>query len=236
MPDRIGDAETRRAGVDRGLKQTAQRLGVGPRRVLGDVHHLQALAHAKADRLFGAALQVVDRPVFRVDANRARADEAAALDRQAGLLHDVGDRLNVGQDGARGAVGLHAEAALEDLAGQPLDVASHVRPGARQPDVGGVDADTVEQVQDAELLIDGRCAHRGRLQSVAKRLVEEQDLAGPRARRIAIPVEDQSIMSTCSSRIVTSIIEVASAGPSNLEHRHEAPPATGTRRAGAPPG
>ena len=156
MPNGIGNAEPRRARVDRGLKQPAQRLRVRPRRILGDVHHLQAVAYAKADRLFRAALQVVDRPVFRVDSNRARADEAAALDRQPGLLHDVGDRLNVGENGARGAIGLHAEAAIEDLVGQPLDVASHVRTGARQPDIGGVDADTVEQMEDAKLLLDGR--------------------------------------------------------------------------------
>ena len=177
------------------------------------------MAYAEGDRLFRAALQVVDRPVFRIDANRARTDEAAALDRQPRLLDDVGDRLDVGENGARGAVGLHAEAAIEDLVGQPLDVASHVRTGARQPDIGGVDADTVEQMQDAELLLDGRGAHRRRLQSVAKRFVEEQDLGWASARRVAIPVEDQSIihdMSTCSGRIPPSIIEVATAGAPNL--------------------
>ena len=94
----VGDAQTRCAGIDRRLKQPPQRLGIGARRILGDVHHLQAMADAESDRLLGAALQIVHRPVFRVDADRARADEAAALDRQTGLLHDVGNRLNVGDE------------------------------------------------------------------------------------------------------------------------------------------
>ena len=57
---------------------------------------------------------------------------------------------------ARGAVGLQLEPAVDDLAGQPLDVLDDVRAGAGQADVGGVDADAIEQVQDAQLLVDGR--------------------------------------------------------------------------------
>src|SRR5688572_7284100 len=118
------------------------------------------MANAKADRLFRAALEIVDRPILRIDADRARSDEAAALDGQAGLLDDVGNRLDVGYHRASSAIGLHMEATLENLVRQPLHVTSDMRPGARQPDVGSVDADTVEQMQDAELLVDRRCPHR----------------------------------------------------------------------------
>ena len=38
---------------------------------------------------------------------------------------------------------------VDDLAGQPLDVAHHVRPGAGQADVGGLDAELRDHVQDA---------------------------------------------------------------------------------------
>ena len=60
---------------------------------------------------------------------------------------------------------------IDDLARQPLDVLHHVRAGAGQADVGGVDAELVDQVEDLDLLVDGRRAHRRRLQPVAQRLV-----------------------------------------------------------------
>ena len=106
VTDGIGDAQPVRTGIDGGLEQPAQRVGIGARRVFGDVHHLQALTYAEPDRFLGAALQIVHRPVFGVLADRARADEAAALDRQPGPLNDVGDRLNVGDDRAGDTVGL----------------------------------------------------------------------------------------------------------------------------------
>ena len=84
---------------------------------------------------------------------------------KTGALHDVGDGLNIGDDGAGHAVGLNVQAALDDLGGQPLDVAHDVRPGAGKSDGGGVDADAIEQVQDAQLLVDRRRAHRRRLQA-----------------------------------------------------------------------
>ena len=61
--------------------------------------------------------------------------------------------------------------AVDDLARQTLDVAHDVRSGARQADVRRVDADLVEEPKDAQLLVDGRRPNRGRLQSVAQRLV-----------------------------------------------------------------
>ena len=74
-----------------------------------------------------------------------------------------------------------------------------MRPGARQTDISGVDADAVEQMQNAKFLIDRRSTYGRRLQSVAQRLVEQQDLRRPRSGRVAIPIEDQSIIhAVCS--------------------------------------
>jgi hypothetical protein len=160
VADGVGNAETMRTGVDRSLEQAAQRIGIGARRVFGDVHHLQTLTHTEPDRFLGAALQIVHRPVFGVLADRTRADEAATLDGQTGPLNDVGDRLNVGDDGAGHAVGLNVQAALDNLGGKPLDVAHHMRPCARESDRGSVDTDAIEQVQDAQFLLDRGCAHR----------------------------------------------------------------------------
>ncbi len=48
VADGVGDAHPRRAGADRRRIQPPQRLGIGARRVLGDVHHRQAFAHREA--------------------------------------------------------------------------------------------------------------------------------------------------------------------------------------------
>ena len=54
-------------------------------------------------------------------------------------------RLDVTDHRARGAVRLDLQLGIDDFAREPLDVAHHVRAGAGQPDVSGVDPDLVEQ-------------------------------------------------------------------------------------------
>ena len=66
VPDGIGNAQPRRAGTKRCREQRSQRIGIGPRSVLGDVHHLQALAGCEPDRRFSHLLQVVERPSLRI--------------------------------------------------------------------------------------------------------------------------------------------------------------------------
>src|SRR6185503_15851004 len=114
---------------------------------------------------------------LRITPDRTRPDEAAAFDRQPDALRDLDDRLHVADNGPRGAVRLDLELRLDNLARQALDVAHHVRTRARQADVGGVDADFVEQPQDAELLFDRRRAHGWRLH-----------------RRVAVPVVDERLV------------------------------------------
>ena len=62
---------------------------------------------------------------------------------------------------------------VHDLARQTLHVLHDVRPGARQPDVRGVDAEVVDEMKDADLLLDRRHPHGWRLQPVPQRLVIE---------------------------------------------------------------
>ena len=64
-----------------------------------------------------------------------------------------------------------------------FDVAHDMRTRAGQPDVGGVDAQRVDQVEDANLLVDARRPDRRRLQPVAQRLVVEHDDRRRRRRR-----------------------------------------------------
>ncbi len=128
------------AGANRRRVERAQRVGIGARRVLGHVHDRQPLADRERDRLLGQLQQLIERPALGVLPQRARPDERAALDRHAGPLRDLGDRLDVGDERPRGAVGRDRQPLVGDLARQPLDVAHDVRSGARQADVGRVDA------------------------------------------------------------------------------------------------
>ena len=98
VPDRVGDADALRAGPDRGRVQRAQRVGIGAGRVFRDVHDGQALADRERDRLLGQLQQLIERPPFGVLPQRARPDEGAALDRDAGALRDLRDRPDVGDE------------------------------------------------------------------------------------------------------------------------------------------
>ena len=90
-----------------------------------------------------------------------------------------------------GAVGAQPQLRLDDLPRQALDIADHVRTGAGQADVGGVDAETIDEVQNFDFLRDRRRPHRRRLQPVAKRLVVEHDALRLGRRADLVPVVDQ---------------------------------------------
>src|SRR5207249_4316561 len=127
--------------------------GVRTRRVFGDVHHLETVVHAERHGVFCTLLQVIHRPVFSITADWARTDEAAAFDRQADALRDVDDRLHIAHDRARGAVRPYLQLRVDDLAREPLDVTHDLGAGAGEADVRRVDANLVEEPQDAELLV-----------------------------------------------------------------------------------
>ena len=71
-----------------------------------------------------------------------------------------------------------------------FDVARHLRSRTGKADVGRVDPQLVDQVEDLDLLVARRAADGGRLQSIPQRLVVEHD-DRPRRRRRLIPVVDQ---------------------------------------------
>ena len=130
-----------RAGPDRALIEPAQRRRIGARRVLGDVHHLQAFLHRELDRVLGGLQQPLDAPPFGVLADRRRPDEHPDLERQAGALGDFDDRRDVADGRPGGTVGAQPQLRVDDLPRQALDIADDVRTGAGQADVGGVDAE-----------------------------------------------------------------------------------------------
>jgi hypothetical protein len=75
----------------------------------------------------------------------------------------------------RGAVRADRQLGVADLLGEPGDVGDDVRSRAGQTDVGGVDAEPVHQVEDADLVRDRRAPDRRRLESVTEGLVVEAD-------------------------------------------------------------
>ena len=107
-------------------------------------------------------------------------------------MRDLHDGLDVGLERAGGAVGRDRQAVVGDFPGEALDVGDHVRARPGQADVRRVDPQVVHQVQERDLLLDGRRAHRGRLQPVPERLVVEHD--GARHGLVgAVPVVDERV-------------------------------------------
>ncbi len=72
------------------------------------------------------------------------------------------------------------EPLIANLAREALDVPHDVGAGAGQADIGGIDPEPIDQVEDPQLLVDARAPHGRRLQAVPERLVVQQDRAGAR--------------------------------------------------------
>jgi len=203
MPHRVGNHHGARAALNRRRVKALQRPGIGPCGVFRDIHHGQPLLDREGNRVLGETQQLIERPPFRILADRTRPDERAALDGKAHALRDLRDGTDVGDHGARGAVRLHVQALVHDFAREPLDVAHDVRAGAGQPDVRRIDPEPIDQVQDAQLLLDGRAPHGRRLQPVAQRLVVKHH-DGRFRRADVVPVVDERMHRYLSQLAVRS--------------------------------
>src|SRR5205085_6202991 len=167
VPHRVGEADAGRAAFD---CRTVQRLdGLGPRagRILGDVHDGETVVDRVRDGLFSRIDDAVDGPVLGVLPDGGGADERRRLDRNADFLRDPYDRLDIGDDRARGAIRCDRQSLVADLLGQRANLLHRTRSGTRQPDVGRHDAELGHQMQkplfDLERwVLDGR-----RLETVA---------------------------------------------------------------------
>ncbi len=191
VADRVADAQAPRAEFDRGAVERLDRLRAGARGVLGHVHDRQVVPLRERQRVAGVLQHAVERPVLGVLADVAAADERADLDRHAGLLRHLDDRFDVGHDGAAGDVGADPQLLGDDVPGHAQDVLARPAAGTRQTEVGGVDAEFVHQLEQLELLLDGRVADRRGLQTVAERLVVELQGAGGPERASLVPVVNQ---------------------------------------------
>jgi hypothetical protein len=157
------------------------------------------------DGLFRGLQQEVVCPAFGVAANGARSEKRRDLDGQSGFLHDLGNRANIVFMRARGAVGANLHLVRDDLARQRGHVLDRARARSRQPKIERVNAERLHQMKDFDLLLDGRIANRGRLQSIAQRFIGQQHRPRrmERARIESVPVVDEfsCIQRRSSSRL-----------------------------------
>src|SRR5579864_9580463 len=105
MSGGVADADRPRAAIDRGCIQALNSLRIAPARIFRHVHDLQPERNRILYGLLCRMQQKVVGPPFRESSNRARSNKGRSLDREAGLLHDLGNWANVVLMSSRRAVG-----------------------------------------------------------------------------------------------------------------------------------
>jgi hypothetical protein len=80
---------------------------------------------------------------------------------------------------------------VDDLARQPFDIAHDMGSRTGEADVGGIDAERIDQMQNANFLVDIRASDRRRLQPIAQRLIVQHHAAGRRGALEPVPVINQ---------------------------------------------
>jgi hypothetical protein len=104
VPDRVGDDDALRPGLDRAGVELLEHGGFGPRRVLGHVAHGHAVLDAESDRFLRKAEDALVVPSFRVRSDGRRSDERASLDRYPHPLAELDHRLDLAEDRPNGDV------------------------------------------------------------------------------------------------------------------------------------
>ena len=189
----IAEHQSVRSTIDGGGVQLLHRFRIAARRVFGGVHDFEAKRDRVFDGLFGGLQQEVAIPALGVAANGTGSKKRRDLDGEAGFLHDLGDRANVVLVRARGAVGRDLHFVGDDFARQRRNVLDRARTCSGKPEVERVDAERLHQVQDFDLLLNGRIADGRRLQAVAQRFIRQAHRSRrmQRLRIQRIPVVDE---------------------------------------------
>ena len=92
-------------------------------------------------RLFGGALEMVDGPVFDQTPDGARTKERGGFDRDSCALGNLHDGTNVVFVRSRGAVRLDLHSVGGNFTRQSFGMCRRARPGAREADIDGIDAE-----------------------------------------------------------------------------------------------
>src|SRR5205085_3411802 len=152
VSNRVADADGTRARSDRSRVERSDSLRVCARSVFRYIHHGQAFFDCEGNGLFRQLQELVERPVFRVEANRRRAYEGAGFDCDAYALRYFRDGLNVCRVSARRAVWTNAKFLVGNLSRKTLDSSGVRAARTRQPYVRRVNRERVHQVQQLNLL------------------------------------------------------------------------------------
>src|SRR5882724_1934877 len=104
MSDGVADTYRLRSALDGRSVEGANCFWVGPRSVLGDIHHRHTFTDCKRHRLFRQVQQLVERPVFCKKPYGRRADESTGFDRNTNPLRDIDNWPDIVAVSASGAV------------------------------------------------------------------------------------------------------------------------------------
>src|SRR2546421_7713544 len=143
MANRIADGNSCRPFIDGRPKETAQRLGLSPGRVLGDVENRQPAFSRKPHSISRVIDHLLDRPAFGVLADRTGPDEGGNLDWDADLLGDLHHRADIDLEGASGAERLDGQTLITNFFRQTGDIGDRARTGAGKTKVDRSDTELI---------------------------------------------------------------------------------------------
>src|SRR5947209_9497330 len=124
VSNRVADADGASARSDRSRVERSDSLRVCARGVFRYIHHGQAFFDCEGNGLFRQLQELVERPVFRVEANRRRAYEGAGFDCDAYALRYFCNLLDVCRVSARGAVRTNKQFLVRNFSRKTLDSGS----------------------------------------------------------------------------------------------------------------
>ena len=195
VPNCIGETDSSCAALNRRTVQRLDCFRPGPRRVFRDVHDRQTMPHGVGDRFLGRGNDAVHRPILCILPDRGGADERGRFDLDPDLVCNPYDRLDIGDDGPRGAIRGDRELVVADLLGEGSHLLDDTGTRPRQADIGGDDTEVRHQVQQPLFDVERWIGDRRGLQAVAQGLVVQFNPGtGPIEAAVytrAVPVVDK---------------------------------------------
>src|ERR1700733_9202069 len=193
MPCCVADHDSARAATNcRGI-QPLHRLRITARRVLSDVHRIEAERNRIFHSLLGGLQKKIVAPTFREPPDRTGTDERSGLDAQTRLLHDLRNGTNIVLVRPRRAVGANLHLVRDHLPRQRSHMLHCARPRAWQSQIERVDPQRLHQMKNFNFFGNRRIAHRGRLQPIAEALIIQLNRSRrlQSRRMILVPVVDE---------------------------------------------
>src|SRR2546430_2776159 len=192
------------SGIDGAAKEPAQIVGLAAGRILRHVRDRETLLHRKRDRLHRLLLDEGEVPLLRVLPDRRAADERVDLQRNTGLLLQLGGGHDVGDDGPAGDVEPDLQPRVALLLREPLHRGALVGAGVVEAEVELRHAELVEQVEDLDLRLDGRIDRGRALDAVAEGLIQDFRFRELTQIRGAVPVVEEILLAHADESYASS--------------------------------